>query len=210
MVIQAEVVHQALLTVDREPGPLLYLSPRGHPFSQSLAQDLSSGEGVRLLCGRYEGIDQRVLDKHSVAEISLGDYILSGGEIAVFAIVDAIVRLLPGVVGNSASLEEETFASCGGLLEYPHYTCPRSWRGLRAPEVLLSGHHARIRAWRRRRAEDITKQRRPDLWERACRHREDVPALRRSGCVERISEQIRSRDIADEENEKADKEKERT
>lgn len=168
MLLQAEPVHQAILATDDQPGPLFYLSPKGAPFTQSMAQELARGPGVRLLCGRYEGVDQRVLDKHMVAEISIGDYVLSGGEIAALAVLDSVLRLLPCVVGNAASLEEETFGEYmeAPLLEYPQYAEPSEWRGLATPEVLLSGHHARIRAWRKQQAESLTRQKRPDLWQK--------------------------------------------
>jgi len=163
MVMRADVVGAAL---EQAPdcGPVLYLSPRGAPIDQALAKRLAGGPGVTLLCGRYEGIDQRVLDKHGVDEVSLGDFVLSGGEIAAMALIDACVRLLPGVLGAESSLEEESFA--GGLLEYPHYTRPAEWQGLNVPEVLLSGHHEKIKAWRRAEAERLTRERRPDLWKR--------------------------------------------
>jgi len=142
----------------------LYLSPRGTPLTQGRARELAAGPGAILLCGRFEGVDQRVLEARQVEEISIGDYVLSGGELAAMVLIDTIVRLLPGVAGNEVSLDEESFAS--GLLEYPHYTRPREWEGLVIPEVLLSGDHARIAKWRRAEAEKITKERRPDLWEK--------------------------------------------
>jgi tRNA (guanine37-N1)-methyltransferase len=164
MVMRPDVVDRAIQASDAAPGPLIYLSPRGRPFDRQVARELADGPGVRLLCGRYEGVDQRVLDKHGVAEISLGDYVLSGGEMAALVVLDATVRLLPGVMGNAASPEEESFER--GLLEYPQYTRPAVWEGRAVPEVLLSGHHAQIRAWRRGQAEAITRARRPDLWAR--------------------------------------------
>jgi tRNA (guanine37-N1)-methyltransferase len=124
--------------------------------------DLARGAGVILLCGRFEGVDQRVLDARSVEEVSIGDFVLSGGEIPAMALIDAVVRLLPGVLGNAASVVEESFSA--GLLEAPHYTKPPVWEGRAIPEVLLSGHHARIAEWRRARAEALTQERRPDLW----------------------------------------------
>jgi tRNA (guanine37-N1)-methyltransferase len=129
---------------------------------QEQARELASGPGVILLCGRFEGIDERVLQARNVEEISIGDYVLSGGELAAQVVIDAVVRLLPGVAGNESSLAEESFAQ--GLLEYPHYTRPREWEGRAIPEVLLSGDHKRIAEWRREQAEKLTKQRRPDLW----------------------------------------------
>jgi tRNA (guanine37-N1)-methyltransferase len=144
--------------------PTIYLSPRGTPLTQARVRELARGPGVILLCGRFEGVDQRVLDARKVEEVSIGDYVLSGGELAAQVLIDACVRLLPGVAGNEVSLAEESFAS--GLLEYPHYTRPREWEGQAIPDVLLSGDHEKIARWRREQAEKITKERRPDLWER--------------------------------------------
>jgi tRNA (guanine37-N1)-methyltransferase len=144
--------------------PTIYLSPRGYPFMQEQARELAEGPGIILLSGRFEGIDERVLQARNVEEISIGDYVLSGGELAAQVLIDAVVRLLPGVAGNVGSLAEESFAQ--GLLEYPHYTRPREWEGRPIPDVLLSGDHKAIAEWRREQAEKITKQRRPDLWER--------------------------------------------
>ena len=143
--------------------PTIYLSPRGYPFMQEQARELAGGPGVILLCGRFEGIDERVLQARNIEEISVGDYVLSGGEIAAQVVIDAVVRLLPGVAGNESSLAEESFAQ--GLLEYPHYTRPREWEGRAIPEVLLSGDHKAIAKWRREQAEKLTKARRPDLWQ---------------------------------------------
>ena len=142
--------------------PVIYLSPRGYPFMQDHARELAGGPGIILLCGRFEGIDERALQARKVEEISIGDYVLSGGELAAQVVIDAVVRLLPGVAGNEGSLAEESFAQ--GLLEYPHYTRPREWEGRTIPEVLLSGDHKKIAEWRREQAEKLTKQRRPDLW----------------------------------------------
>jgi tRNA (guanine37-N1)-methyltransferase len=144
--------------------PAIYLSPRGTPLTQARARELARGPGVILLCGRFEGVDQRVLDARKVEEVSIGDYVLSGGELAAQVLIDACVRFLPGVAGNEVSLAEESFAS--GLLEYPHYTRPREWEGRAIPDVLLSGDHKKIAKWRREQAEKLTKERRPDLWER--------------------------------------------
>ncbi|MBC8012837.1 MAG: tRNA (guanosine(37)-N1)-methyltransferase TrmD [Methyloceanibacter sp.] len=153
------------------PGtPSLYLSPRGRPITQTRVRELAQGPGAILLCGRFEGIDERVLEARNIEEISIGDYVLSGGELAAQVLIDACVRLLPGVAGNEGSLEEESFAS--GLLEYPHYTRPREWEGRNIPEVLLSGDHKAIAKWRRDEAEKLTAKRRPDLWER---HRKQKP-----------------------------------
>lgn len=164
MVMRPDVVDRAIDHVEDAPGPLVYLTPRGTPFDQDRARALAAEPGVKLLCGRYEGIDQRVLDKRDVVEVSLGDFVLSGGEPAALAVLDACVRLLPGVMGSSESLEEESFER--GLLEYPLYTRPAEWEGRPVPEILTSGHHERIRAWRLQEAERITAARRPDLWRR--------------------------------------------
>jgi tRNA (guanine37-N1)-methyltransferase len=147
--------------------PIIYLSPRGRPLDQKRIRELADGPGAVLLCGRFEGIDQRVLDVWEVEEISLGDFILSGGETAALALLDAVVRLLPGVIGSAESLAEESFEQ--DLLEYPHYTRPAIWRDRKGgentvPEILTSGHHGKIAAWRREQAEAITQARRPDLW----------------------------------------------
>jgi tRNA (guanine37-N1)-methyltransferase len=142
--------------------PLVYLSPRGAPFTQATARRWAAGPGVTLICGRFEGIDERVIEHYGIEEVSLGDFVLTGGEIAAQAMLDATVRLLPGVLGNAASAEEESFAQ--GLLEHPQYTRPAEWQGRPIPEVLMSGHHGRIAAWRQAEAERITEARRPDLW----------------------------------------------
>jgi tRNA (guanine37-N1)-methyltransferase len=168
MVMRADVAAAAIdaARADAEPGtPTLYLSPRGTPLTQERARALAEGPGVLLLCGRFEGVDQRMLDARDVEEISIGDYVLSGGELAAQVLIDACVRLLPGVAGNEGSLAEESFAS--GLLEYPHYTRPREWEGRSIPDVLLSGDHEKIAKWRRDQAEALTKARRPDLWEKS-------------------------------------------
>lgn len=167
MVMRADIAAAAIdaARAKAAPGtPTIYLSPRGAPFTQQRAHDLAQGPGAILLCGRFEGIDQRVLEARGVEEISIGDYVLSGGELAAQVLMDTVVRLLPGVAGNESSLAEESFAS--GLLEYPHYTKPREWEGRAIPEVLLSGDHERIAKWRRDQAEALTKARRPDLWEK--------------------------------------------
>lgn len=169
MVMRADVLGAALEHHRRRlapAAPILCLSPRGAPFTQALARSLASGPGVTLICGRFEGIDQRVLDEFSVSEVSLGDFVLTGGEIAAQALIDATVRLIPRVLGNQASLEEESFSN--GLLEHPQYTRPTVWKGRAIPEVLLSGHHAKISDWRRAQAERLTKERRPDLWRAYC------------------------------------------
>jgi len=161
MVLRPDVVDAALAAaVDGRP--MLYLTPRGEPLTQALVRRLAAGPGVTLLCGRYEGVDQRVIEARGLKEISTGDYVLSGGEPAALVLLDASVRLLPGVMGAAASAEEESFSA--GLLEYPHYTRPAEWHGRRVPEVLLSGNHAAVAAWRRAEAERVTRERRPDLW----------------------------------------------
>ncbi|NOD86077.1 tRNA (guanosine(37)-N1)-methyltransferase TrmD [Ruegeria sp. HKCCD6119] len=142
--------------------PLIYLSPRGRRMDQRMMQNLARCDGMTLLCGRFEGVDERVLEHYGVQEVSLGDFVMTGGEIAAQALIDATVRLIPGVLGNQASTEEESFAS--GLLEHPQYTRPASWKGRPIPEVLMSGHHGRIAEWRHKMAEDITRERRPDIW----------------------------------------------
>ena len=169
MVMRADVVDAAIGDAALADAPLVYLTPRGEKFSQAHAADFAAGPGVTLICGRYEGIDQRVLDARDVTEISLGDFVLSGGEPAALALIDACVRLLPGVMGAEASLDEESFI--GGLLEYPHYTRPADWCGRKVPDVLLSGHHENICAWRTEQAEIATRERRPDLWDR---YRQDL------------------------------------
>lgn len=167
MVMRADV---AAAAIDAARGqmpadtPTIYLSPRGRPLTQSRARELAQGPGAILLCGRFEGIDERVLQARDVEEVSIGDYVLSGGELAAQVLIDACVRLLPGVAGNEVSLTEESFSS--GLLEYPHYTRPREWEGRAIPDILLSGDHEKIAKWRREQAERLTRERRPDLWEK--------------------------------------------
>ena len=161
MVIRPDVMSAAL----HEAGaalPVIYLSPRGKPFTQARARALAEGPGMTLICGRFEGVDQRVLDAHGVEEISIGDYVLTGGELAAQVLIDATVRLIPRVLGNQESLAEESFSD--GLLEHPQYTKPAHWEGREIPKVLLSGNHAAIASWRRDMAERLTKERRPDLW----------------------------------------------
>jgi tRNA (guanine37-N1)-methyltransferase len=170
MVMRADVVDAAVALVANER-PLIYLTPRGRPFAQADAARLAAGPGVVLLCGRYEGVDQRVIEARGFEEISIGDYVLAGGELAAMVVLDAAVRLLPGVMGAAESAEDESFSQL--LLEYPHYTRPAEWQGRRVPDVLLSGHHAAVAAWRRAEAERVTRQRRPDLW---ARHVSAAPA----------------------------------
>ena len=166
MVMRPDVADGAIeaALADGFAAPVIYLSPRGRPLSQSRVRELARGPGVVLLCGRFEGVDERVLEARRAEEISLGDFVLSGGELAAMALIDACLRLLPGVVGKEESLADESFER--GLLEYPHYTRPQEWQGRAVPEVLVSGHHERVRAWRREQSERTTKERRPDLWSR--------------------------------------------
>jgi tRNA (guanine37-N1)-methyltransferase len=169
MVLRADVLDAALTDAaagtpqDRLRWPLIYLSPRGKPFTQAMARRFAACDGVTLLCGRFEGVDQRLLDHHQIEEVSLGDFVLTGGEIPAMALIDATVRLLPKVLGNEQSTVEESFSD--GLLEHPHYTRPAEWQGRTIPEVLTSGNHAAIAKWRQTQAEEITKLRRPDLWQ---------------------------------------------
>jgi tRNA (guanine37-N1)-methyltransferase len=165
MVLKPDVLDAAIAGAGGV-GPLINLSPRGRRLDQARVRALAAGPGVRLICGRFEGIDERVLEAREVEEISLGDFVLSGGEPAAIALIDACVRLLPGVIGDAEALDEESFA--GGLLEYPHYTRPAVWDGHAVPDTLVSGDHARVRAWRRAQAERLTRERRPDLWEQYC------------------------------------------
>lgn len=167
MVMKPDILARTI-EATKPHGRLLYLSPRGRPLTQARAEALSLESSLTLLCGRYEGVDQRVLDAYGIEEISVGDYVLSGGELAAMILIDACVRLLPGVMGNSQTSSEESFTR--GLLEYPHYTRPASWTDpagtLRAvPEILLSGHHEKIAQWREEQAKALTRERRPDLWE---------------------------------------------
>jgi tRNA (guanine37-N1)-methyltransferase len=162
MVMRADVLAEAIDAEGLDERPRLILTPRGRPLDQARVRALSKGPGVVLVCGRFEGVDERVIEARALEEVSIGDYVLSGGEIAAMVLLDACVRLLPGVMGAPASGEEESFET--GLLEYPHYTRPLDFEGRAIPEVLRSGHHARIAAWRRDEAERITKERRPDLW----------------------------------------------
>ena len=166
MVLRADVVDRAFAQAatgrPKSHWPTVYLSPRGKPFDQAMAHRFAACDGITLLCGRFEGVDQRVLDHHDVEEISLGDFIMTGGEIAAQAVLDATVRLLPKVLGNQASTEEESFSQ--GLLEFPQFTRPALWEGREIPAVLQSGNHAEIAKWRKAEAEAITRERRPDLW----------------------------------------------
>jgi len=162
MVMRADVAAAAIDAVERQDRPLIYLSPRGSRLTQARVRDLAAGPGAILLCGRFEGLDQRVIQARGIEEISLGDFVLAGGEIAAMALIEASVRLIPGVLGDQASVEDESFA--GHLLEYPHFTRPQSFEGLALPEVLSQGNHKEISKWRQAQAEALTRARRPDLW----------------------------------------------
>ena len=163
MVFKPDILASA---IDAAPhvGPRLLMSPRGIPLTQSLVRELAHGEGCLIVCGRFEGIDQRVIEKRGLREVSLGDFILSGGEPAALALLDATIRLIPGVMGKPESGQEESYED--GLLEHPHYTKPRNWEGLEIPEVLLNGNHKAISHWKRGQREALTKARRPDLWQK--------------------------------------------
>ncbi|PLX38528.1 MAG: tRNA (guanosine(37)-N1)-methyltransferase TrmD [Hyphomicrobiales bacterium] len=165
MVMRCDVLASALdaTAPADDPRPRLLMSPRGKPLTQARVRDLADGPGVVILCGRFEGVDQRLIEARGLEEVSIGDYVLSGGEIAALTLMDAVVRLLPGVMGAEASGHDESFED--GLLEYPHYTRPQEWEGLPIPEVLTSGHHGRIAEWRRAESERLTRERRPDLWD---------------------------------------------
>ena len=163
MVMRADVLDRALTAVHHK-GPIFYLSPRGKVFNQAVAAEWAKMDEITFICGRFEGVDQRVLDKWQVQEISIGDCVLSGGEPALITMLDATVRLIDGVLGNAESIMEESFSN--GLLEYPQYTKPQNWQDREVPEVLLSGHHEKIRAWRLNESEQLTKTRRPDLYEK--------------------------------------------
>ncbi|MBV7407998.1 tRNA (guanosine(37)-N1)-methyltransferase TrmD [Maritimibacter sp. DP1N21-5] len=168
MVLRADVVAKALdralegVPASRGRWPVIYLSPRGRRFDQAMARDFARADGVTMLCGRFEGVDERVLEEYEILEVSLGDFVMTGGELAAQAMIDATVRLLPGVLGNAASTEEESHSH--GLLEHPQYTRPADWRGRTIPEVLTSGNHGAVEIWRREQSERITRERRPDLW----------------------------------------------
>jgi tRNA (guanine37-N1)-methyltransferase len=166
MVLRADVLAAGLdaTLAQADMRPRLLMSPRGAMLTQAKVRELAEGQGVVLICGRFEGVDERVIDARGLEEVSIGDYVLSGGEIAAMAVIDACLRLLPGVMGKEASGAEESFEK--GLLEYPHYTRPREWEGRKIPDILLSGDHAAIKAWREAEAMRITRTRRPDLLER--------------------------------------------
>ena len=165
MVMRPDVIDAAIRGAEASFGKAsrkIYMSPRGRVLNQALVKELVAERSLLLLCGRFEGIDQRVIDAQNLEEISLGDFVLAGGEVAAMTLVEACVRLLPGVVGNAATTEEESFEA--GLLEYPHYTRPAVWNGMEVPQVLTSGHHEKVRIWRQAKAEEMTRHRRPDLW----------------------------------------------
>lgn len=179
MVMRADVMGRAIDAAvaarpegtKSEDWPLIYLSPRGKRLDQKMVHDFAGKRGITLICGRFEGLDERVLEKKNVMEVSLGDFVLSGGEIAALMLMDAVVRLIPGVIGEPDTLLEESFTS--GLLEYPQYTRPQEWEGLGIPDVLMSGHHGKIRDWRLKKSEELTKKRRPDLWKEYSRNKSD-------------------------------------
>ena len=174
MVMRADVL-AAAVDASVKPGiPLLAMTPRGTPLTQARVRALAGGPGVAILCGRFEGIDERLFEARAIEPVSIGDYVLSGGEMGALVLLDACVRLLPGVMGAASSGDEESFES--GLLEYPHYTRPVTWEGRTIPEVLRSGDHAKIAAWRKQRAEIDTRSRRPDLWERHVGDRVQPPS----------------------------------
>jgi len=164
MVLRADILAKAIdaAALVEDPRPRILMSPRGKPFTQAKAHELAEGPGAVIVCGRFEGIDQRVIDTRELQEISIGDYILSGGEIGAITMLDAIVRLIPGVMGNMESADTESFET--GLLEHPHYTRPAEFEGLTIPDVLTSGNHKKIHEWRLAEAERLTRERRPDLW----------------------------------------------
>src|SRR3954469_17525420 len=162
-VMRADVIASALDSVERRDRPLLYMSARGRPLTQARVREWAGGPGIIVLCGRFEGVDQRVLDARGFEEVAVGDAVLAGGEVAAMLVIEACVRLVPGVLGEAASLAEESFED--GLLEHPQYTRPRTFEGLDIPEVLLSGHHGQIATWRKDQREQTTRERRPDLWD---------------------------------------------
>ncbi len=161
MVLKPDVLSAAVDAAPHE-GPRLLMSPRGEPLTQKLVRELSAGPGVLIVCGRFEGVDERVIEGRNLREVSVGDYVLSGGEPAALVLLDAVVRLLPGVMGKQASAEEESFE--GGLLEHPHYTKPNIWEGVEIPQVLMSGDHKAVARWKQEQRVELTRARRPDLW----------------------------------------------
>jgi tRNA (guanine37-N1)-methyltransferase len=178
MVLRADVLAKAIDSAEPPlDTPHLLMSPRGRPLTQSRAVELAAGPGPLIVCGRFEGVDQRVIEARGLEEVSIGDYVLSGGEIAAMVLIDACVRLLPGVMGKAESGEDESFSH--GLLEYPQYTRPQDFEGRPIPDVLLSGDHAKVAGWRRSASEALTEARRPDLW--AARHRQNPPKSKTDG-----------------------------
>jgi tRNA (guanine37-N1)-methyltransferase len=173
MVLRPDVAADAIDSVDRGSRPLIHMTPRGRPLTQGLVREWSAGSGVVVFCGRFEGLDQRVIDARGMTEVSVGDAVLAGGEGPAMVLIEACVRLIPGVLGKLESTHDESFE--GDLLEYPHYTRPRVWEDQPIPEVLLSGDHGRVDRWRKEQAEDITRQRRPDLWARYQRREGEEP-----------------------------------
>ena len=177
MVLRADVLGSAVdYAMERQPdAPVIAMTPRGKPLTQARVREIASGPGVTILCGRFEGFDARIFDARPIEQVSIGDYILSGGEMGALVLLDACIRLLPGVMGASSSGDDESFET--GLLEYPQFTRPQKWEGRIIPEILRSGDHAKIAAWRKQRAEEDTRLRRPDLWE----HHRDAPDQSPSG-----------------------------
>lgn len=173
MVLRPDVSAAAIDSLPRDGRPLIYLTPRGKPLTQAMVREWSAGPGVIVFCGRFEGLDQRVIEARGMDEVSVGDAVLAGGEAPAMVLIEACVRLIPGVLGKIESTEDESFE--GDLLEYPHYTRPREWDGREIPDVLLSGDHGRIARWRKEQAEDITRLRRPDLWTRYQRRQGEEP-----------------------------------
>lgn len=178
-VMRADVIASALDSVERRERPLLYMSARGRPLTQARVREWAAGPGLIVLCGRFEGVDQRVLDARGFEEVSVGDAVLAGGESAAMVAIEACVRLVPGVLGQAESLSEESFED--GLLEHPQYTRPRTFEGVDIPEVLLSGHHAEIRKWRQAQRESVTRERRPDLWAQRTANQQAKGAPRNKG-----------------------------
>ncbi len=179
LVLMPDVIDAALVAAkSRFPeGRVVYLTPRGPLLTQKMVEDFATSAGLIVLCGRYEGVDQRVLEAHNATEVSVGDYVLSGGEPAALVLLDACVRLLPSVMGNEETTDEESFSD--GLLEYPHYTRPASWQGRDVPDVLLSGHHGQVAKWRKEQSELVTRERRPDLWQAYQARQELLGTVRR-------------------------------
>ena len=164
MIIKPDVLDKAIISVSDDPFPKYYLSPRGKKFDQNMAKKISKEKGGTFICGRYEGIDQRVIDFHKLIEISIGDFVISGGDLALMVMLDTIVRLIPDVIGNKKGLDEESFKN--DLLEYPLFTQPRKWKDIEVPEILISGNHKKIKDWKIKQSESITRERRPDLWKK--------------------------------------------